>query len=81
MEFLLCFQDNRAPRFWPVWYCEQGDLAVSSWCHGSGREDTAVQCLTGRQSEVPAGGSHQRAVQTPQCCEAPRSGHCGGTCE
>ena len=41
----------------------------------------AVQYPTGRQSEVPAGGSHQWAVQTPQCCEAPRSGYCGGTCE
>ena len=79
--FIHCLQVNRAPWFWPVWYSQQGDMAVSSWCSGSGSEDSAVQRLTRRQSEVPAGGSHQWTVQTSQRCEAPRSGHCGGTCE
>ena len=72
---IISVQDNRAPWFWPVWYCEQGDLAVSSRCHGSGCEDTEVQCLTGRQTQVPAGGSHYGAVQTSKCCDAPRSCH------
>ena len=56
-------------------------MAVSGWCCRSGCEDTAVQCLTGRQSQVSAGGGHQWAVQTPQCSEASRSRHCGGTSE
>ena len=45
-------KDNTASWFWPVWDSEQGDMAVSSWCCGRRCEDTAVQCLTGRQSQV-----------------------------
>ena len=35
-------QGNGASWLWPVWDSEQGDMAVSSWCCGSGCEDTAV---------------------------------------
>ena len=48
----MFLKDKGASWFSSVWDSEQGDMAVSSWCCGSGCEDTAVQFLTGRQSQV-----------------------------
>ena len=44
---------------------------------GRGHQDPPTISQGDRQSQVPAGGSHQWPVQTPQHCPATWSGHCG----